>query len=116
VTYDRTAQAAGSSLMPVFATPFLVALMEGAAVSALEPFLQEGEGSVGTMVHVSHTAATPVGMTVWAEAVVTGVEGRRVFFEVSAWDETGPVGSGQHERAIIRNERFLEKVNAKAKK
>jgi predicted thioesterase len=113
VTDEKTAAAVGSGTLPVFATPCLAALMEQAAVSALQPFLGEGESSVGTLLHISHTAATPVGMRVGAEAEVFRTEGRRVFFQVSAWDESGPIGAGQHERVIVRSESFLEKAWSK---
>ncbi len=116
VTGDKTAASVGSGSLPVFATPCLAALMERAAVSALQPFLQEGETSVGTLLQISHTAATPLGMYVWAEAEITEAEGRRVSFRVSARDETGPVGAGAHARMIVRSEPFLEKAYARAKR
>ena len=105
----------GSGALPVFGTPFMCALMENAAQTALQSFLDEGKGSVGTHLDVSHDAPTPVGMTVWAEAEITAVSenGRMVDFAVKAWDEKGPIGSGTHTRAIISNEKFLAKCNAK---
>ena len=92
--------------------------MENAAQTALQSFLEEGKGSVGTHLDVSHDAPTPVGMTVWAEAEITAVSenGRMVDFAVKAWDEKGPIGSGTHTRAIISNEKFLAKCNAKLEK
>ena len=75
VTQDNTAQAVGSGLVPVFATPYMIALMEGAAVDAIQAQLAADEGSVGTRLDVTHDAATPIGMKVWAEAEVTAVEG-----------------------------------------
>ena len=115
VTESLTASAVGSGALPVFGTPFLCALMENAAQTALQSFLDEGKGSVGTHLDVSHDAPTPVGMTVWAEAEITAVSenGRMVDFAVKAWDEKGPIGSGTHTRAIISNEKFLAKCNAK---
>ena len=115
VTEALTASAVGSGALPVFGTPFLCALMENAAQTALQSFLEEGKGSVGTHLDVSHDAPTPVGMTVWAEAEITAVSenGRMVDFAVKAWDEKGPIGSGTHTRAIISNEKFLAKCNAK---
>ena len=81
----------------------------------MQPFLEEGQGSVGTRLDIRHDAPTPVGMKVWAEAEITAVSenGRMVDFRVSAWDEKGPVGSGVHTRAIIWNERFLAKCAGK---
>lgn len=113
VTEQNTADAVGSGLVPVFATPFMIALMENAAAGALLPHLAEDEGSVGTHLDVSHDAATPIGMKVWAEAEVTAVEGKKITFTVSAFDEAGPIGKGTHERFIIKPEKFLAKTQAK---
>ncbi|WP_295748004.1 thioesterase family protein [uncultured Oscillibacter sp.] len=115
VTQELTAAAAGSGTLPVFGTPFMAAMMENAALTVLQPFLEEGQGSVGTRLDIRHDAPTPVGMKVWAEAEITAVSenGKMVDFRVSAWDEKGPVGSGVHTRAIIWNERFLAKCAGK---
>lgn len=118
VTGQLTAAQVGSGTLPVFGTPFMIGMMENAALSCLQPFLADGQGSVGTHLNVSHDAPTPVGMTVWAEAEITHVSenGKMIDFKVSAWDEKGPIGSGTHTRAIINNERFLNKCNAKLEK
>lgn len=118
VTGQLTAAQVGSGALPVFGTPFMIGMMENAALSCLQPFLADGQGSVGTHLNVSHDAPTPVGMTVWAEAEITHVSenGKMIDFKVSAWDEKGPIGSGTHTRAIINNERFLNKCNAKLEK
>jgi len=113
VTPSNTADAVGSGLVPVFATPYMIALMENAASSALLPYLDEGEGSVGTHLDVSHDAATPIGMKVWAEAEVIAVEGKKVTFTVSAFDEVGSIGKGTHERYVIQTERFLARTQSK---
>lgn len=115
VTGGLTAAAVGSGLLPVFGTPFLAAMMENAAQTALQAFLEEGQGSVGTRLDIRHDAPTPVGMTVWAEAEITGVSenGKMVDFRVTAWDEKGPIGSGLHTRAVINSQRFLEKCQKK---
>lgn len=113
VTPSNTADAIGSGLVPVFATPYMIALMENAAAGALLPYLAEDEGSVGTHLDVSHDAATPIGMKVWAEAEVTAVEGKKITFTVTAFDEAGPIGKGTHERFIIKPEKFLAKTQAK---
>ena len=113
VTRDNTAQAAGSGLVSVFATPWMIALMENAAVNAVQAVLAPDEGTVGTRLDVTHDAATPIGMRVWAEAEVTAVEGRWLTFAVSAWDETERIGGGTHERFIIKTERFLAKAESK---
>ncbi len=116
VTPQNTADAVGSGLVPVFATPYMIALMENAASSALLPFLAQDEGSVGTRLDVSHDSATPIGMKVWAEAEVVAVEGKKITFAVSAFDEAGPIGKGSHERFIIKPEKFLAKTQAKLEK
>ena len=116
VTPDNTARAAGSGLVPVFATPWMVALMENAAVQAVQAALEPGKGTVGTRLDVTHDAATPIGMKVWAEAEVTAVEGRRLTFAVSAFDEAGEIGGGIHERFIIKTDKFLARAQAKLEK
>ena len=118
VTQELTAAAIGSGMLPVFGTPFMAAMMENAALTALQTYLEEGLGSVGTRLDITHDAPTPIGMTVWAEAEIVSVSenGRMVEFKVSAWDEKGPVGAGTHTRAIIKNEKFLTKCNAKLEK
>lgn len=113
VTDQNTAQAMGSGALPVFATPGMAAMMEEAAVRALEPYLEDGQGSVGTHLDISHDSATPVGMKVWAEATVTQVDGRAVSFTVAAFDEAGPIGRGTHRRFLIHNEKFLAKTQQK---
>ena len=113
VTRDNTAQAVGSGLVQVFATPYMIALMENAAVNAVQAQLAPDEGTVGTRLDVTHDAATPIGMKVWAEAEVTAVEGRKLTFAVSAWDEAEKIGGGTHERFIIKTERFLAKAQSK---
>lgn len=110
VEQEDTAKAVGSGELLVYATPCMVALMEGAACESIAPFLAEGESSVGTMMNVSHTSATPVGMEVRAESVVTAAEGRKITFEIVAYDECGEIGRAVHERVIIQAERFLEKT------
>ena len=107
---SNTAAAVGSGMVPVFATPFMIALMEGAAAQTVLPFIGEDEGTVGTHLNVSHSAATPIGMKVWAEATVTAVEGKVITFDVKAYDEAGEIGHGTHKRVIINSQKFLEKT------
>ncbi|MBS6217104.1 MAG: thioesterase family protein [Clostridiales bacterium] len=110
VTLENTAAAVGSGLLPVFATPSMVALMEHAAVNACAGGLEEGQGSVGTCLNITHDAATPIGQKVCAEAELTAIDGRKLTFSVRAYDEAGPIGGGTHERFLIMNERFLAKA------
>lgn len=105
-----TAKEVGSGDLLVYATPCMVALMEGAAWESIAPYLAEGESSVGTKMDVTHLSATPVGMSVRAESVVTAVEGRKVTFSITAYDEAGEIGKATHERVVIKTERFLEKT------
>ena len=113
VTENNTASAVGSGLVPVFATPYMIALMENAAVNAVLPALAEDEGTVGTQLNVAHSAATPVGMKVWAEATLTAVEGKKLSFDVAAFDECGEIGRGTHERFVIKPKKFLSKCQSK---
>lgn len=113
VTANNTAEAMGSGTLPVFATPAMIALMEKTAYKSVAAFLEEGCGSVGTLLSVKHTAATPLGMNVTCESILTEIDGRRLVFSVKAYDENGPIGEGIHERFIVQNEKFLKKTNAK---
>ena len=113
VTEQNTAIQAGSGTLPVFATPWMCALMENAAWLAIAPGLLEGESTVGTKLNISHSSATPIGLKVWAEAEVTAVDGKRIELNVSAFDEFGLIGNGTHERFVVTNDRFLAKTAKK---
>ncbi len=113
VEKEDTAQVVGSGDLLVYATPCLVALMEGAACECISGLLESGESSVGISMNVAHTSATPVGMEVRAEAEVTAVEGRKISFQIRAFDEAGEIGNAVHERFVIKSERFLEKAYGK---
>ena len=102
-------------LPPVFATPMMVKLMEDAALNAVRPYLDPGESAVGTAVDIRHLAATPVGHEITAEAEVTKVEGRRVWFAVSARDEVEEIGHGTHERMVVDLRRIAERLVKKSK-
>lgn len=115
VTPENTAQAVGSGLVPVFATPYMIALMEGAAVNAVQAALSADEGTVGTRLDVTHDAATPIGLKVWAEAELVAVEGRKLTFSVAAYDEREQIGGGTHERFVIKPEKFVARAQAKVK-
>ena len=102
-------------VMPeVFATGFMVGLMEWTCIQLLAPHLDPGEGSLGTHVDVSHTAATPAGLNVTVEAECTAINGRRASFRVRAHDGVDVIGEGRHERAIVAWDRFNAKVAEKA--
>ena len=113
VTDNDTARSAGSGDLEVFSTPKMIALMEEASYKCIEPYLDEGASSVGTMMNVKHLSATPVGMEVTAECEVCEVDGRRVVFSVKAYDEKGIIGEGIHERFIVYKDKFVAKTYAK---
>ena len=113
VCEQNTAASVGSGDLPVFATPYMIALIEEAAQTSVAPHLEAGQSTVGTMLSVSHDSATPLGMKVWAESKLIEIDGRRLVFEVRAFDEAGLIGQGTHERFIIKKQRFLEKAEAK---
>lgn len=115
VSEKNVASRIGSGVVDVYATPCLIGLMEEAAQTSVAPFLDEGMTTVGTKLNVSHDAATPIGMKVRAESELTEIDGRRLVFSVKAYDDCGLVGQGEHERFIIKLDRFMEKVNAKKK-
>ena len=115
VTESLTAQHLGSGGLLVYATPAMIALMEAAAVAAIDHLLPEGQASVGTALNVRHLAATPLGHAVRARAVVAGVEGRQVTFTVQAWDEQELIGEGTHTRFVIDVARFTERLQKKTK-
>ncbi len=113
VNQNNTAQSVGSGSLMVFATPAMIALMEKASCVAIEEGLDEGTTSVGTMVNIEHVSATPVGAMVKVESVVTAVEGRKISFEVTAFDNAGIIGKGTHDRFVINSEKFMLKTNSK---
>ncbi len=110
VTEENSAKALKSGSLSVFATPMMVALIEQAACTAVAPFLEEGETTVGTQLEIQHQAATPLGMHVTASAEVTGISGREITFHVTASDEAGVIGVGTHKRFLVQVERFLTKA------
>ena len=113
VEREDTAAEVGSGSLLVYATPCMVALMEGAACEAIAPAIPEDKTTVGIELNISHLSATPVGLEVRAEAEVTAVEGKIITFSVTAYDEAGKIGEGTHKRAVITSQKFLDKVYAK---
>ncbi len=100
-------------LPPVFSTPYLILIMENAALNAIKRYLEDGESAVGTRVDVRHLVATPVGREVVGHAEVTGTEGRKVFFRVWATDGEEEIGAGTHERMVVNTARIVERMAAK---
>lgn len=115
VQESNTAAFMGSGLLPVFATPAMIALMEKTASESIQPYLEEGSGSVGTNLNVKHVSATPLGMEVRCESELIKVDGRKLVFSVKAFDAAGLIGEGTHERFLIKNESFLKKAEQKGK-
>ncbi len=113
VTPEMSAARVGSGLVDVFATPMLVALVEQTCYESVLPHLDEGQGTVGTLVNVSHLSATPIGKRVWCDSELTEVDRRRLVFRVKAYDETGLIGEGTHERFVIDTAKFMDKLKAK---
>ena len=110
VEREDTAKEVGSGDLLVYATPCMVALMEGAACEAIADALSDTQTTVGTMLNIEHISATPVGLEVRAEAEVTAVEGKVITFAVHAFDESGEIGKGIHKRVIVNSQKFLEKA------
>ena len=110
VVHENTAASVGAGGVEVFGTPMMIALMENAAWQAVAGDLDEGHVTVGTLVNVSHLAATPLGQHVRASAELTEIDGRRLVFRVEAYDERQKIGEGTHERFIVNLERFLARL------
>lgn len=111
-----TAPRIGSGHIAVLATPKMITLIEEAALAAVEHLLPEGKQSLGTHLDVTHIAATPVGMTVKAEAKLIEVQGRKLLFAVEARDEMDLIGEGKHERIVVTGASFQKRVDEKAKR
>ena len=115
VMVDATnlASAFGTNAVEVYATPALVALIENAAIKAVDHLLPSGSSTVGTHLDLRHLAATPPGLEVWARAELVEVEGRRLKFKVEAFDPSEKIGEGTHERFIVDLGRLIARAQAK---
>jgi len=111
VTHENTAASVGAGGVEVFGTPMMIALMENAAWRAVVHSLEEGDVTVGTAVNVRHLAATPLGQEIRATAKLIEIDGRRLVFNVEAFDENRKIGEGQHERFIVNLERFIQRID-----
>jgi predicted thioesterase len=112
VVHENTAAAVGAGGVEVFGTPMMIALMENASWRAVADQLDAGYVTVGTLVHVEHLVATPLGQKVQAAAELVEIDGRRLVFHVTAYDEKQKIGEGQHERFIVQLKQFLDRMNA----
>lgn len=115
VAPEHTAPRVGSGRIAVLATPVMINVIEAAALEAVEQLLPEGHQSLGIHLDVRHFAATPVGLTVTATAIVTGVEGRTISFRVEARDEREIIGDGTHQRVVVNVARFDDRVQRKVR-
>ena len=113
VEREDTAKEVGSGSLLVYATPCMVALMEGAACEAIAECLSDTQTTVGTGLSIAHSSATPVGMEVRAEAEVTEVNGKVITFAIRAYDEAGEIGKGTHTRVVVNTQKFLDKTYSK---
>lgn len=114
VSEGETATHLGSGSLAVYATPALVALMENAAIRALEDHLPPGQTTVGNHMDVRHLAATPIGMQVRARAELIEVQGRKLNFHIQVWDAVEQIGDANHVRYLIDAEQFMAKVTGKS--
>jgi fluoroacetyl-CoA thioesterase len=110
---EHTAPRVGSGMVRVLATPVMINLFEASALAAAEQHLPPGHQSLGTLLDVTHIAATPVGMKVRATAEIIGLEGRNIRFKVEAHDEKELIGEGWHDRVVVNVERFDARVRRK---
>ncbi len=110
VVHENTAASVGAGGVEVFGTPMMIALMENASWQAVANGLDTNQVTVGTVVNIRHLAATPLGQKVRAEAELIEIDGRRLVFDVAAYDERQKIGEGKHERAIVHLERFLSRL------
>lgn len=115
VTEENTAIQHGSGNLPVYATPAMVALMEGAAAACIQNQLPEGMSTVGISLNIQHLAATPIGISVRAVAELIEINGKKLTFIVNAFDEKEKIGEGTHERFVVLADKFLQKTDAKLK-
>jgi predicted thioesterase len=110
VRMKDTASRYGSGLVDVYATPAMIALMENTAQLSVKSYLPEGHITVGTAINIRHHKATPLGMKVKCVSVLSSVQGKKLIFNITAWDEKGLIGSGSHSRYIVNTEEFLNRL------
>lgn len=116
VVMENTAIAMGSGTLRVFATPAMIALVEGCCAESVEELLGDGITSVGTRIHIDHLSASPVGAGIVCKSRLVAYDGRRLDFEAEVFDNAGLIGKGTHTRYTVKADSFLKKANAKLEK
>ena len=116
VTTENVASGMSSGGLPVYATPRMIGMMEYTAWSSVEPYMEEGKGTVGTHLDVSHVSASPLGAHIRIESELVEIDRRRLVFSVRAFDDAGLIGEGTHERFIIDNQKFMDRTQSKLEK
>ena len=116
VTEETVASSMSSGGLPVYATPRMIGMMEYTAWSSVEPYMEEGKGTVGTHLDVSHVSASPLGAHIRIESELVEIDRRRLVFSVRAFDDAGLIGEGTHERFIIDNQKFMDRTQSKLEK
>lgn len=107
---EDSAKSFGSGLVDVFATPAMIALMEKTALQSLTKYIPGGYTTVGAEINIKHLKPTAIGKKVRAESYLRSFDGRRLYFELHAWDEKGMIGIGTHTRVVVKKEEFKEKL------
>ncbi len=113
VNNTNTAKAVGSGSLEVFGTPSMIALMEASACECINSFLEENQSTVGTVINASHLSATPIGLEVYAESELVEIDGKRLVFNILAYDTKGLIGKATHERFMINCDKFMERASSK---
>jgi len=113
VSESDTASKFGSGLIDVYATPAMIGLMETTAQESVQKFLPSGFITLGIEINIKHLKATPIGMKVKCETILTAIDGKKLVFQVDAYDDNGKIGEGTHARFIVERKKFLEKLKQK---
>lgn len=113
VTEENTAKAWGSGTLQVYATPAMILLIEETAADSVVNELQEGETTVGTFLEVKHTSASPIGMAIKCRTELIEIDRSRLRFKVDVFDSKGEIGTGFHERFIVRSDKFMMRTQSK---